>query len=195
SSARLERYLQMCGQYNMVVCNVTSPANFFHLLRRQVKSEFRKPLIVMSPKSLLRHPEVISDVKELETGSFQEIIYDTDVKPAAAKKVIVCSGKVYFDLKDKQRNDKIKDVAILRFEQLYPIIPETIKKLKQKYKAAKRWVWVQEESLNMGAWDYIHNRIPIDFECVSRPVSASPATGSSHTHDEQQAEIIKSAFE
>ena len=196
SSARLERYLQMCGQYNMLVCNVTSPANFFHLLRRQVKQEFRKPLIVMSPKSLLRHPDVISDVKDLETGSFQEILYDPDVKPLQAKKVLMCSGKVYFDLKEKQRTDNIKDIAILRLEQLYPFVPESVKKLKQKYKSAKRWAWVQEESLNMGAWDYIHNRIPyIDFECVSRPVSASPATGSSETHDMQQVEIIKKAFE
>ena len=195
SSARLERYLQMCGQYNMYVVNVTSPANFFHLIRRQMKSEYRKPLIVMSPKSLLRHPDVISDISELTKGSFQQILYDDKVNAKTAKKVIACSGKLYFELKEYREENKIKDTAIIRFEQLYPLVPAVSKKIKSTYSSAKTWVWAQEESLNMGAWDYIHGRIPIPFQVASRVVSASPATGSSDKHEQQQKDLIKKAFE
>lgn len=200
SSARLERFLQSCAEYNMTVANVTSPANFFHLLRRQIARPFRKPLVVMSPKSLLRHPEVVSVFKDFETKNrFQEILDDPKVGARSGKKIkrlLLCTGKVYFDLLDKQRADKRDDVAIVRIEQLYPLIDSQIEALFKKYSDAETF-WVQEEPENMGAWQHIfmnlhHHR---SIQVIARKASASPATGFKKVHDQQQQDIVDRAFQ
>ncbi|MEL6986435.1 MAG: 2-oxoglutarate dehydrogenase E1 component [Bacteroidota bacterium] len=199
SSARLERFLQSCAEYNVTVANITEPSNFFHALRRQLERPFRKPLFVMSPKSMLRHPKAVSDFNEFDKGnSFKEIIDDPTVKTkAAAKKVkrlILCTGKVYYDLAEKQLEDKRTDVAIVRLEQLYPIDEDQINEIFEKYKGAEK-MWVQEEPLNMGAWGHIlMNFHEHGFKVVARKASASPATGFKKVHDNQQKEIIEKAF-
>ncbi len=197
SSGRVERFLQGCARYNVTVANVTSPANLFHLLRRQLIRPFRKPLILMTPKSGLRHPEVISTLKDFETGTrFQELIDDAAAQPGKVKTLLLCSGKIYFDLLDKKRNDKREDVAIVRLEQLYPLPEKQLAAIFKKYEKAKVR-WVQEEPANMGAWTHMlfhyFNRQPI--ELVSREAGASPATGFKKVHDQQQAEVISKAFE
>ena len=200
SSARPERFLQACAEFNMTVANITTPANFFHLLRRQLARPFRKPLIVMSPKSLLRHPLCISDKTELATGTrFQELIDDSTVKTARAakkiKRVLYCSGKIYYDLLKKKEEDKRADVAIVRLEQLYPFPLTQMEKMKQKYKGAEAF-WVQEESSNMGAWQFFLAFYQnYDIQLISRRSSSSPATGYKKVHDEQQKELVERAFE
>jgi 2-oxoglutarate dehydrogenase E1 component len=195
SNARPERYLQLCAEYNMVVSNITTPANFFHALRRQLTWEFRKPLVVMSPKSLLRHPKAVSDLSEFTSGRFQEVIADDTVKPASARKVVLCSGKVYYDLIEKREKDKIKDVAIIRLEQLHPFPKKQINDLLAKYTKAEDFVWLQEEPENMGYWNYIQRIYPErSFKLISRKASASPATGFAKVHAEEQELIIEKAF-
>lgn len=194
SSARLERFLAMCANFNMIVCNVTTPANFFHMIRRQLAMPYRKPLIHMSPKSMLRHPECISKVEELTGKSkFMEIIPDTDVKKA--KRVLFCSGKLYYELNEYRRDNNIKDVAIVRVEQLYPLPEAEIRNIIKQYGKAEVF-WVQEESNNMGAWPYLINFFRRDpIEVISRKASASPATGFKKVHDQQQEDLIKTAFD
>ena len=200
SSARLERFLQLCAEYNLTVANCTTPANFFHLLRRQLARPFRKPLIVMTPKSLLRHPEVVSPIEDFETGKgFQEIIDDPEVGPRGGKKikrVLLCSGKVYYDLAEKKRKDNRTDVAIVRLEQLYPMPQTQLQKLREKYDQAE-YYWVQEEPGNMGGWQYVLSFFcgQFDIKLVSRKTSASPATGFKKVHDQQQENIVERAFE
>ncbi|HRX30119.1 MAG TPA: 2-oxoglutarate dehydrogenase E1 component [Saprospiraceae bacterium] len=192
SSARLERFLQMCAEFNMVVTNITTPANFFHALRRQLAWPFRKPLINMSPKSLLRHPRCISKIADL-TGktSFQPIIVD-EVKKA--RKIIFCSGKIYYDLEEYKLANNVDDVAIVRVEQLYPLPEAEIEAQIKKHPKAKL-LWVQEEPSNMGAWWYLMRYFRNSpLELISRKASASPATGFKKVHDEQQANIVKQAF-
>jgi 2-oxoglutarate dehydrogenase E1 component len=194
SSARFERYLQLCAENNMYVANITSPANFFHALRRQIKNKFRIPLVVMSPKSLLRHPKVVSNVSELTTGGFQEIIDDQNNPATKVKRVLCCTGKVYYDLLEHMEEKKIKNVTLLRFEQLYPLPKKQLAALKKKY-AKTEWYWVQEEPENMGAWSHIMRHCTtINWKCVARNESASPAVGSSKVHATQQAKIVKQAF-
>ncbi len=195
SSARLERFLQMAAEYNIVVANFTTPANFFHAIRRQLTWEFRKPLVVFTPKSLLRDPRCISSVKDLTDGKFQEVIEDTYVDDKKVKKVLFCSGKVYYSLLEKQQQDARKDVAIIRLEQLYPLAEGKIKAIKEKYKKAE-FVWVQEEPYNMGAWTYLlrWRELFADFDCVARKSSASPATGFAKTHAREQDEIVTKSF-
>ena len=204
SSARLERFLQACAEFNMTVANVTTPANFFHLLRRQLERPFRKPLVVMSPKSLLRHPECVSPIEELEKGQkFQELIDDPEVGPRSGKKIsrlLFCTGKVYYDLLQHKRETKRKDVAIVRLEQLYPLPGKAINKIFKKYSNATP-IWVQEEPSNMGAWQYInsmmHNTeigLTKDLAFVARKSSASPATGFKNVHDAEQLAIMVQAF-
>jgi len=195
SSARLERFLQQGAEFNITVANITTPANFFHALRRQQARPFRKPLIVMAPKSLLRHPRCISQVDDLTKGGFQEVIDDSNIKKAdKVKKVLFCSGKIYYDLLEKQETDQREDVAIVRLEQLYPLAYKQIDAIVAKYKNAK-FAWVQEEPANMGAWVYILSCYRnIDWEIVSRKASASPATGYHKVHVQQQADIIEKAF-
>jgi 2-oxoglutarate dehydrogenase E1 component len=193
SSARLERFLIMCANFNMIVCNVTTPANFFHMLRRQLAMPYRKPLVHMSPKSMLRHPECVSSIEELTGKSkFLEVIADSEVKKA--KRVLFCSGKLYYELNEYRRSNKIKDVAIIRVEQLYPLPETEIRSIIKQYGKAEVF-WVQEESVNMGAWPFLINYFRKDpIEVIARKASASPATGFKKVHDKQQEDLIKTAF-
>lgn len=201
SSARLERFLQSSAEFNVTVANVTKPANFFHLLRRQMVRPFRKPLIIMSPKSLLRFPECVSPIEDFVEGtSFQEIYDDPIVgnDPELVKNVktvLWCSGKVYYDLLAKQKADNRYDVAILRMEQLYPFPKKQADALNEKYGKSTTTRWVQEEASNMGAWQYIWSlRQNINLELVARPSSASPASGYQKVHKQEQADIVERAF-
>ncbi|MEQ7800775.1 2-oxoglutarate dehydrogenase E1 component [Pedobacter sp. ASV1-7] len=199
SSARIERFMELCADYNMQVTNCTTPANFFHSLRRQFKRDFRKPLVVFTPKSLLRHPLCVSPLVDFTEGKFQEIIDDTNVKSAAVKRVLFCSGKIYYELLEKQQKDQTKDVAIVRLEQLYPLPVEQMEAVYKKYKNAKEAVWVQEEPENMGAWPYLLRKLRKtifgDMELISRKESSSTATGFAKQHADQQAYILAKAFE
>jgi 2-oxoglutarate dehydrogenase E1 component len=195
SSARMERFLQLCAELNMVVTNVTTAANFFHLLRRQVIWSFRKPLINFSPKANLRHPGSYSLMNEITNGRFSETIDDKFVSdPEQVKKVLFCSGKIYFDLAERQQKEQIRDTAIIRVEQLYPLPVKQLENLYSKYNKAT-WFWVQEEPLNMGAAMYLQmNLKSINYGVISRQPGASTATGYNKVHQQEQAEIIDTAF-
>jgi 2-oxoglutarate dehydrogenase E1 component len=195
SSARMERFLQGCAENNITVANVTTPANLFHLLRRQLERPFRKPLVVMSPKSLLRHPLVVSDISEFETGKrFQEVIDDPNGQPEQVKKVLFCSGKVYYDLLAKQKAENRYDVAVVRVEQLYPFPKTQVRAILKKYDGTA--CWVQEEPANMGAWMYIASfQSSLRLRYVGRPASASPATGFMSVHQREQTLLLSEAFE
>ncbi|WP_266367983.1 2-oxoglutarate dehydrogenase E1 component [Tellurirhabdus rosea] len=196
SNARPERYLQLCAEYNMVVANVTTPANFFHLMRRQLAWPFRKPLVVMSPKSLLRHPQVVSPLEELTKGSFQEVLGDTFVNPKKVKRVLFCTGKVYYDLLEKQQADNREDVAVVRLEQLHPLPQQQLNAVLAQYGKNVELFWVQEEPENMGAYTFLLRSWPaVRLKCVSRKSSASPATGFAKVHTQEQADIVRRAFE
>ncbi len=194
SSARVERFLQLCANRNMQVCNVTSPANYFHLLRRQIHREFRTPLVIMTPKSLLRHPLCVSKIDEFTKGGFNEIIDDDFVDQKKVKRVLFCTGKIYFDLLDKQQKDNRKDIAIVRLEQLYPCPDRHLKKMYEKYSDAE-FYWVQEEPKNMGAWTFLL-RWDVNFKLklIARKSSASPATGFAKVHTKEQMQIVEEAF-
>jgi 2-oxoglutarate dehydrogenase E1 component len=194
SSARLERFLQLCAELNMVVVNITDPANYFHALRRQMKWEFRKPLIVMSPKSLLRHPRCQSSADNITKGGFREVIVD-EIEGKKARKVLFCSGKIYYDLLEKKEKEGIKDVVIARVEQLYPIPEKQMQDVVSKYKGAEV-VWVQEEPQNMGAWNFLLSRLyeVLPLKVISRKNSASPATGFKKQHVKEQEAILTEAF-
>jgi 2-oxoglutarate dehydrogenase E1 component len=195
SSARPERFLELAADYNIIVTNLTTPANLFHLFRRQLAWNFRKPCVIMSPKSLLRHPEVISPVKEFTKGRFREVIGDDYVEPGKVKKVLLCSGKIYIDLHNEQLRSKRKDVAVIRIEQLFPFPEKQIRSLLKKYKTGTPVLWVQEEPENMGAWTYILRKYKDNIhEGIFRKPSSSPATGFSKVHLEEQADIVKQAF-
>lgn len=198
SSARLERFLQACAEFNMTVANITTPANYFHLLRRQLHRPFRKPLVVMSPKSLLRHPMCASSVTDMIQGTrFQEVLDDpvfAGRKSVKVKRVLFCSGKVYYDLVEGRDNAKLKDIAICRVEQLYPYPADQIAALLKKYSTGEAY-WVQEEPLNMGAWSYILYQNGCErFKPVGRRPAASPATGYYKVHDKQQSELVNQAL-
>ena len=196
SSARIERYLNLCAEDNLQLLNCTTPANFFHALRRQLHRPFRKPLIVFTPKSLLRHPRCVSSIHDLSTGKFQELIDDASAISDKITRVIVCSGKVYYDLLEQKEKDQSNHIALVRMEQLYPFPENQLTSLQKKYKSATDWIWLQEEPENMGAWSYILRvtvgKIP--FRVISRHESASPATGSYKAHDREQKELIAKAF-
>lgn len=194
SSARLERFLQLCAELNMVVTNITTASNFFHALRRQLAWPFRKPLINFSPKANLRHPGSYSRMEEFTSGGFKEIIDDVNADTGKTKKVLFCSGKIYFDLEERKQKDKRKDLAIIRLEQLYPMPIKQLEALFNKYDKAT-WFWVQEEPLNMGAASYLQmNLKSINFGIISRQSSASTATGYNKVHMQEQAELIETAF-
>ncbi|MEO9022614.1 MAG: 2-oxoglutarate dehydrogenase E1 component [Ginsengibacter sp.] len=195
SSGRIERFLQMCAEFNLVITNVSTAANFFHLLRRQLAWPFRKPLINFSPKANLRHPDAYSKIEEFTSGGFKEVIDDTTaVVPATITKVLLCSGKIYFDLNEKRVKESRKDLVIIRMEQLYPLPLNQLNSLYKKYNKAI-WYWVQEEPLNMGAASFLRmNLTTINFGIISRQPSASTATGYSKVHAEEQAEILNTAF-
>jgi 2-oxoglutarate dehydrogenase E1 component len=195
SNARPERFLQLSAEYNIIVANITEPSNFFHALRRQLAWPFRKPLVVMSPKSLLRHPKVVSPMEEFTEGRFREIIPDTTASPQkSVKKVLLCSGKIYYDLEERREQEKRKDVAIIRIEQLHPFPANQVSKQLAKYKGAKV-CWVQEEPENMGYWAYILRTYrEVNIEIISRKPAASPATGYGKMHGKEQEEIVNKAF-
>ncbi|MCF3648366.1 2-oxoglutarate dehydrogenase E1 component [Synoicihabitans lomoniglobus] len=197
SSARLERFLQACAEDNIQVANISTPANFFHALRRQMHRDFRKPLVVMSPKSLLRHPEAVSNVEDfLEGTSFLEIMPDP-TPSAAAKRLILCSGKVYYDLDAYRREKEITDTTIVRIEQLYPLHTEELKNLAASH-ADARLVWCQEESHNMGAWSYLAPQLETIFGrkaiYAGRDAAASPAVGALALHKRELAQFLMEAF-
>jgi len=199
SSARLERFLQLCARLNIQVCNITTPANFFHALRRQVKREFRKPLVVMSPKSLLRHPAAVSNFSEFVDGGFKEVL-DDPTPPKKPRKVIFCSGKVYYDLAAEKAARKIDDIAIVRVEQLYPWPAHRVEPLLKHYASAQEILWVQEEPRNMGSWNYVRDWLPDMLSAkqklsyVGRVPAAAPAVGSSKVHEKEQKLIIEQAL-
>jgi len=200
SSARLERFLQLCAEDNMQVVSPTTPAQIFHLLRRQVLRPYRKPLVVMAPKSLLRHPHVTSELAEFETGRFQRVIGDDRVDPKAVTKVLLTSGKMYYDLLAEREERGANDVAIVRLEQLYPLQGEHLAAALSAFPEAAPVVWVQEEPENNGAWHYLSLRFggkigARAFSGVYRAASASPATGSGAAHKLEQAELLRQAFE
>jgi 2-oxoglutarate dehydrogenase E1 component len=195
SNARPERFLQLTGEYNMVVANVTTPANIFHLMRRQLAWEFRKPTVVMSPKSLFRHKLCVSSVDELLNGSFQEIYGDTYANPKKVKRVLMCTGKVYYDLLQKQQDDKREDVAIIRVEQLHPLPTAQIEAELAKYGKKVELIWVQEEPKNMGYYTYMVREFGQGrMDVVGRKISASPASGFLKVHNEEQKALIEQAF-
>jgi len=197
SSARLERYLQLCAEQNMQVVNITTPANYFHALRRQVARDYRKPLIVMSPKSLLRHKLAVSNIEEMLEGTkFKPVIGDANIKNA--RRVVICSGKVYYDLLEEREKKQIKDVAIIRLEQLYPFPKDLIQKELEKYKDAAIY-WCQEEPENMGAWRNISFKLndaagSREVNYVGRAKAASPAAGYMKIHAIEQAKLVSEAL-
>ncbi len=195
SSARMERFLQMCAELNMVCVNITTAANLFHALRRQLAWPFRKPLIIFSPKANLRHPGTYSREAEFTSGQFKEVIDDAFIENAEeVKTVLFCSGKIYYDLAERQAKDNRKDTAIVRLEQLYPLPVEQLESLYNKY-SKSTWFWVQEEPLNMGAASFLQmNLKSINYGVISRQPSAATATGYAKVHAQEQAEIIDTAF-
>jgi 2-oxoglutarate dehydrogenase E1 component len=196
SSARMERFLALCSENNLQVANCTTPANLFHLLRRQMKRAFRKPLVVFTPKSLLRHPKCVSRLEELADGHFQAVIDDHEAQSETIERVILCSGKVFYDLIEEKKLKNFTNTAIIRLEQLYPLPVQELAAIKEKYARAIRWLWVQEEPQNMGAWKHILlNLKGFNMSVIARPPSGSPASGSSKFHQLQQKKIVEKAFE
>jgi 2-oxoglutarate dehydrogenase E1 component len=195
SNARPERFLQLSAEYNMVVANITEPSNFFHLLRRQQAWEFRKPCVVMSPKSLLRHPKVVSPIAEFTSGRFREVLPDSSVDPKKVKRVVLCTGKVYFDLEEAREKEKIANVALLRLEQLHPLPKTQLLEVLKSYKGAEV-VWVQEEPENMGYWNYLLRLLyqELPMRVIARKPSASPATGYNKVHVEEQKTLVAQAL-
>lgn len=193
SSARMERFLQMAADENIIIANITRSSNIFHLFRRQLAWEFRKPCIVFSPKSLLRHPGVQAPKEEFTSGSFQEVYGDDYVTNKDVKRVLLCSGKVYFDLLEEQQNSKRKDVAVVRLEQIAPFPKKQLEAVLKKYKNPELY-WVQEEPENMGAWGFLLRVSGLNLTAVARKVSASPATGYAKVHKQEQADLVKKAF-
>jgi len=202
SSARLERFLTLCAEDNMRVCSPSTAAQYFHLLRRQMRDAKRIPLVVMTPKSILRHPRTMSKPQELAEGRFELVLDDAGVKDKEAiQRVLLCSGKIYYDLLVEQERRKSREIAVVRIEQLYPYPEWNIANVFQGYNRAKQICWVQEEPQNMGAWRYIRHRLgqhlPFgrEFRYIGRPESASPSAGSLRTHRKEQAALVNAAFE
>jgi len=196
SSARIERFLQLCADSNFQVANCTTPSNFFHILRRQLHRNIRKPLVIFTPKSLLRHHLCVSEVDDFLSGGFKEIIDDDNANPEKIDRVIFCSGKIYYELIEEKNKIKIENIAIVRIEQLYPIPYTQWENIYKKYYKAANWLWVQEEPENMGAWDFIHKHIkniPLKL-FAARAASGSPATGSFKLHKISQQKIIDKAM-
>jgi 2-oxoglutarate dehydrogenase E1 component len=201
SSARLERFLLLCAEDNMQVVNLTTPAQLFHCLRRQVLRPWRKPLIVMSPKSLLRHRRAISTMDELAEGAFQRIIPDDPVvDPSKARRLVMCTGKIYYDLLERRERDEVDDIGIMRVEQLYPLRASELQARLAPYPKDVDLVWAQEEPWNMGAWYFMRARLPEilgseqPLRCIARPESASPATGSGASHKLEQQLLVDEVF-
>ncbi len=195
SSARLERFLSMAESDNMQIVNPTTPASFFHLLRRQMLREFRLPLIIFTPKSLLRHPACTSTIEEMASDKFKEVIDDENTKPKEVTRVVFCSGKIYYDLLERKNELDAEDIALVRLEQLHPFPEKQIQEIIKKYPNTLLWLWVQEEPENMGAWNYVRDKYTdIPIQVVARLRSGSPATGLSAIHKTEQEEIINKVF-
>ncbi|WP_343329007.1 2-oxoglutarate dehydrogenase E1 component [Polaribacter staleyi] len=195
SSARIERYLQLCAIDNMTVANCTTPANFYHLLRRHMKRTYRKPLIVFTPKSLLRHPKAVNSIQDLATTEFQEVIDDT-LAPKKVKKLVFCMGKFYYDLLEERENLKRDDIALVRIEQLFPLHLEKIQKVIDRYPNVEEYIWAQEEPRNMGAWSYMLERFElVKLTVRSRKYYAVPAAGSSTRFKKRHKAVIDSVFD
>jgi 2-oxoglutarate dehydrogenase E1 component len=210
SSARLERFLQLCAQDNMSVCNITTPAQLFHALRRQMKREYRKPLVIMSPKSLLRHPRVISEIKDFTTGTFEEVLADTTTAAKSVETLVLCSGKIYYDIlaeKEAREGKGGEKVAVVRVEQLYPFPDHKLGPILKNYPKLKRILWTQEEPKNMGGWLYMFPHLlelvqsgqstglkEVAVAYNGRSERASPATGNEKVHANEQKEIVKACF-
>lgn len=196
SSGRMERYLQMCAEENIQVLNVTTPANFFHLLRRQVKRNYRKPLVAFTPKKLLRYPKAISSINEMAKGAFQEVLDDPSAKKTNIDTVVFCSGKVYYDiLEEKEKQGAGDNIAVVRLEQLYPLPGKQIEEIIKKYGKKCKYIWMQEEPENMGPWSYIlMNFKATELEVIARPASASPAAGSPMIHQQRLQNIMNQLF-
>jgi len=199
SSARLERYLQLCADNNMQVCYPTTPAQTFHMLRRQVLRNYRKPLIMMSPKSMLRHKLSVSSVEEVTAGRFEVVLDDIDdLKPNKVKRVVLCSGKVFYDLIEQRREQKLEDVALVRIEQLYPFPEDAVTAVLSKYAKAREWVWCQEEPHNQGSWFFVQDCLrPLingELKYVGREAYAAPAEGHFLTHQANQNDLVSRAL-
>ncbi|HEY6146581.1 MAG TPA: 2-oxoglutarate dehydrogenase E1 component, partial [Thermoanaerobaculia bacterium] len=201
SSARIERYLQLCADENIQVCNVTTPAQYFHVLRRQVRQGRAKPLVLFTPKSLLRLPASFSPIEELTGGSFRAVLDDPNVSDRrAVERVILCSGKVCYDLKAAREQGTDVPTAIVRLEQLYPFAAEEIGRILDSYPSARDFVWAQEEAQNMGAWTFMLPRLirllprGVRLRYAGRVPSASPATGNANVHKQELAELLAAAF-
>jgi 2-oxoglutarate dehydrogenase E1 component len=199
SSARLERFLQLCAGDNIQVCNATTPAQYFHLLRRQAKRQVRKPLVVMTPKSLLRHPLAVSDLAEMVSGTFREVLDDPANIPKP-RRVLFCSGKIYYQLLQHRQETKADDTVIVRIEQFYPFAKDHLAKIIARYHRTKDWdwYWVQEEPHNMGGWQFIHPRLAAltgnSITYIGRKEAASPATGFPEIYKREQAAILNQAI-
>ncbi|MDX1349702.1 MAG: 2-oxoglutarate dehydrogenase E1 component [Putridiphycobacter sp.] len=196
SSGRIERFLQSAADLNIQVCNTTTPANHFHLLRRQLKRDFRKPLVVFSPKNLLRHPDATSTLEELATGHFMPIIDDADADVKSVDTIVLCSGKFYYEIKEQMKERGVSNAAVVRLEQLFPLPTKQLDAIFAKYKQAKNIIWAQEEPYNMGPAMHIYMTLKRDdIKIISRSASAAPATGSSQTHKRRLAALYDSLFE
>ncbi len=204
SSARLERFLQLSAEHNMQVCVPSTPAQIFHLLRRQAVRPLRKPLVVMSPKSLLRHKRAISSLEDLSEGRFHTVLEDTaELDSKAVKRVVMCSGKVYYDLLEKRESDDIKDTALVRIEQLYPFPEQRLREILESYPNLEHVVWCQEEPMNQGAWYCSQHHMfrvaravnpKLYVQYAGRDMAAAPAAGSMSLHVEQQQRLVEDAF-
>lgn len=195
SSARMERFLTLCANENIIVADITTPANYFHLLRRQMKFNFRKPLVVFTPKSLLRHPKVVSSLEEMANGEFQPILDDPTADPNKVERLVLCTGKLYFDLLAKKEESGDESVALVRLEQLYPLNLKKIDAIFKKYKNRKDLIWAQEEPENMGAWSYIlRNFRDTGIQVISPVASGTPAPGSHKMFERNQTAIINKVF-
>jgi 2-oxoglutarate dehydrogenase E1 component len=201
SSARLERFLQLCAEQNMQVCVPSTPAQMFHMLRRQMLRSFRKPLIVMTPKSLLRHELSVSALEDLTQGRFARVIDEVDdLQPQQVRRIVFCSGKVYYDLLRARRKDGVRDVALVRIEQLYPFPGEEYEAVLRKYSNAREFVWCQEEPQNQGAWYQIRHRLQeylgkrAEVFYAGRAPAAAPATGIPKIHEAEQHALVDAAL-
>ena len=195
SSARIERFLQLCANDNMTIANCTTPANFFHLLRRQMKRNFRKPLVVFTPKSLLRHPLAVSSLNDFTEGEFQEVI-DDQIATDQVKRLVFCSGKFYYELLAEREKNNRNDIALIRIEQLFPLHQDKLSQIIERYQNAVDYVWAQEEPRNMGAWSFMLQRFELkQLKVRSRKYYSVPAAGSSARFKRRQRRVIESVFD
>ena len=197
SSARMERYLQLCAKDNMYVANCTTPSNLFHLLRRQMVTKFRKPLVIFTPKSLLRHPKAVSSVSDFSSGKFLPLIEISKIENSKIERLVFCSGKFYYDLNDHMEKNNIQNTILVRLEQLFPLPTVEINNVLEKYSNATDIVWAQEEPRNMGAWSHLllHSEKFRDFRVASRRFYSSPSAGSSTRSKRRHNEVIQYVFD